>query len=937
MLVSIALLGLVAAAAAQEDAVSRVPELIVSGRYGDAEDLLAKALEEAPGDPAHSARLAGLLIDVGRYEDAGKVAGRAGDDPRCRALLAESLRLRGRHADARKILDAVLAKEPTFEKARYESGLLHQDLGEREKALAAFNWFFDHYAENDLDDPEALTLVAAASVRAAALEPDVEMDFEVTKDLLGSVIKKHPDYIPAQLELADLYMAIYQDQDGKKWYTKVLKRNPRHPRAILGLAMQLAFHFDELGGIEMCREALLTNPNHLEAKEFIARVRIGDSEYDEAEKLLDEVLAVNPKRKRARGLKAVAAFLKGGPKAFETMAAPILREDPRFARVHLDLSEVLEDQRRFEEAATWAKKACETDPLDFRAWFARGRNLVHLADEKEARKALEKSQRLNPFGHYWGNFFCDNMLEVLGHLEEFVESKTKHFTYRIHGGENAVLARYYHYFMERSWQLLTEKYGFEPEGPILTEVFHIHDDFAARTIGLPGIGALGACFGKVITLDSPSARDPGQFTWASTAHHEFAHVITLQMSKGRVPRWLTEGLSVYEERHYADWWERDMDRRLYDAWRNGEIVKIKKFNSMFRGRDVGFAYYLGGMMCEFIVEEFGFPKVLGMLRAYGEDKLTPDVLKTVLGVTPEEYDRRFEKWVEGYVGGWKLTPRWSDRTLKASTEALDRDPMDLDALATVAWAHFQRGNIVDAMARLGKALEVKDDDPRLLLLRGEVAYRSGRTDKAKAWYERFLASGRDDMVARLHLAEILEKGGDFEGAMAQYEAAKACFPSYAGDKNAYIELSRLKQGGGDFDGAMREIEAFVRLANTDIRRRMQLAEWYEERGEWEKLADILNQVVEIYPLGEKSAEPVHARLAATRARLSDLMGAALEYEVALELGVSRPAEPEARVGLGEVYYLQGRLRDARHQAAAALEVDPTYEPAKALMKRIAER
>ena len=61
------------------------------------------------------------------------------------------------------------------------------------------------------------------------------------------------------------------------------------------------------------------------------------------------------------------------------------------------------------------------------------------------------------------------------------------------------------------------------------------------------IGALGACFGRVVTMDSPKARPPGEFQWEATLWHELAHVVTLQMSNQRVPRWLTEGISVYEE------------------------------------------------------------------------------------------------------------------------------------------------------------------------------------------------------------------------------------------------------------------------------------------------------------------------------------------------------------------------------------------------------
>ena len=91
-------------------------------------------------------------------------------------------------------------------------------------------------------------------------------------------------------------------------------------------------------------------------------------------------------------------------------------------------------------------------------------------------------------------------------------------------------------------------------------MFPKHDDFAVRTLGLPGmIGALGACFGRVVTLDSPRARPPGEFSWGETLWHEMAHVITLQMSNNRLPRWLSEGTSVFEERRARPEWGRETD------------------------------------------------------------------------------------------------------------------------------------------------------------------------------------------------------------------------------------------------------------------------------------------------------------------------------------------------------------------------------------------
>ena len=79
------------------------------------------------------------------------------------------------------------------------------------------------------------------------------------------------------------------------------------------------------------------------------------------------------------------------------------------------------------------------------------------------------------------------------------------------------------------------------------ELYPDHDDFAVRVAGLAGIGLLGVTFGYVVAMDSPSGRAAGEFHWGSTLWHEMAHVFTLEATDHRVPRWLSEGISVYEE------------------------------------------------------------------------------------------------------------------------------------------------------------------------------------------------------------------------------------------------------------------------------------------------------------------------------------------------------------------------------------------------------
>ena len=127
---------------------------------------------------------------------------------------------------------------------------------------------------------------------------------------------------------------------------------------------------------------------------------------------------------------------------------------------------------------------------------------------------------------------------------------------------------------------LSKRWDFMPKGPILIEMFPRHDDFAVRTVGLPGmIGALGACFGRVVTLDSPKARPPGDFNWGATLWHEIAHVITLQLSNQRIPRWLTEGISVFEEKRARPEWGREMEvpfARALDDGRGPEAARSQR-------------------------------------------------------------------------------------------------------------------------------------------------------------------------------------------------------------------------------------------------------------------------------------------------------------------------------------------------------------------------
>ena len=103
-----------------------------------------------------------------------------------------------------------------------------------------------------------------------------------------------------------------------------------------------------------------------------------------------------------------------------------------------------------------------------------------------------------------------------------------------------------------------------------------------RTVGLPDIGALGVCFGQVITAMSPAT---GDINWGMVLWHELGHVFAIQLSNSRVPRWFTEGLSEYETLIARPDWRRENDADLYGAVANGTLPSIGDLNSEFMQPD----------------------------------------------------------------------------------------------------------------------------------------------------------------------------------------------------------------------------------------------------------------------------------------------------------------------------------------------------------------
>ena len=223
--------------------------------------------------------------------------------------------------------------------------------------------------------------------------------------------------------------------------------------------------------------------------------------------------------------------------------------NPRYGEGYALVAHHLVLNRRYADGIAYYRKAIEADPRLWSAHSQLGINLMRLGQEKEPFEQLELA-----YNNGWTNSETTNSLKLLDSYKTFVTFHDDTTILRLRKKEADLLRPYFEAELHKSIATYEKKYKVKLPDPVQLEVYPDHEDFAVRTMGMPGLGALGVTFGEVVAMDSPSGRKPGEFNWGSTLWHEMSHVFILTATNHRVPRWFTEGLAVHEEGEASPEW-----------------------------------------------------------------------------------------------------------------------------------------------------------------------------------------------------------------------------------------------------------------------------------------------------------------------------------------------------------------------------------------------
>lgn len=815
------------------------------GAYDKAEAELNTLLQHHAGDRDALVRFAALDMRRGRLS---AVRARAreviekspGEGPdlaglEARALLAEALARNGKRDEARTTLDFFLdyyeARLPDYARARADVETI------RFKPAQARPLAIE------------MTLVARALRNYVQLSP-LDNDFaQNAYDLLNVVKDLDPDYWEGYIERVRVTRIDRESSIAKahKIEKIVTRRNPELADLYVEVAKSVLGGWNQSEARDLAETALKINPKQTDARAIIARALLEDNQYADATEQMDAGLAVDPNHRALLSLKATLALLIGNKDEFEAGMKRVLAVDPTYGEgFHLAGLVVASRQRRYDIAADLVRRGLVLDPLNFDAHTTLGVFLANQGRAKEAIESLEKSKKLIPYSHPIRN----NFIKVLDYVTRtMTEIRTRDFVMRFDPGEFPILSRFLPDLLESCWDDMVKRYDFTPRKPVLVETFRHADDFSVRTLGLPGIPALGACFGGLITLDSPQALKPGAFLWASTARHEFAHVISLQLSHGQVPRWFTEGLSVLEEKPLDTGWGMDenFERQVYDAYATGTLPKVRTFDAMFRSSRVAYAYYVGGLMLEFLQENSGEAGIVKALRLFGEDRSLPTVFEKAFGLKLDDFDDKFSEFIGKRVAHYRLVPNYGLVATDLRKRVL-KNPKDGEALIRLAWAYYYRRKYVDAAAFHDRARKVLGNDNKLvLLLQAHLTRRADRPDEARALYEKFFAAGGEDFEARMIMASYFAREGEpsEEKFVDALQKAKAAWPVQAHGNSPYALLRRHYMTKGLADLALKELEAQARILSKGIRLRLQLAREYLDRQRPDDAIHVLEEALRI--------------------------------------------------------------------------------------------
>ncbi len=407
-----------------------------------------------------------------------------------------------------------------------------------------------------------------------------------------------------------------------KTYQEGLQIFPENPDLWFGLASSF-LNGDRTQMAANADKALAINKHHLPTLLLLADHLIDAEAYDEAQLNLDKILHVNDRHPQAHALKAAIAFIQEDEEQGDAHRERALSTWSRNPEVDYLIGKKLSQKYRFLEGSAFQREALLSDRDFSPARIQLAQDLLRLDRDTEGWELASEAHEEDPY-----DITAYNLVSLHDKLDEFVTLETDRFRIKMAAKEAPIYGERALKLLEDAYQSLSSKYGIELDHRVTVEIYDNPSDFQVRTFGMPGNpGFLGVCFGPVFTMNSPASQ---RANWESVMYHEFCHVITLSITRNRMPRWLSEGISVYEEKLHDSSWGQMMTVDYRERILEDRMKHIGEMSAAFMrardDKDIQFAYFQSALVTRFLVESYGLEAMKAVLYDLGDGVSMNDAL-----------------------------------------------------------------------------------------------------------------------------------------------------------------------------------------------------------------------------------------------------------------------------------------------------------------------
>lgn len=643
------------------DELDQAQAEVEAGKYKAALNTLIKVKRPDPQriDMIRARALAG----IGQTDQAIRALGNRSNDVEKLILAGRILLNDFRPSEALREAEAALTIDPESLQARLLKGQTLETLGRFDQAIATYQWFLEgpqsfllkwRGDSTAFENPDDLTAIATAIHRWATLTQAYKDLPELNDTLLNMFVYAFDvldrQHVDSRIAAAEFALSRGDLSKSEKYLSPTLEGKILHHEA-LRVLIQIGL---SRGNPSMVRQAIhlirKSNPDSFQADIAELTLLARSQQWMQAKVRSELLLKKYRHIPQMHGLFGALQYITGNEKQLESSLHQADALNPNISDAPMIAAKLLYLANQSEPAEKLFHEVLRRTPWRQEARHELGDLYLTQGQESEARAVLEQAYQSDPY-----NVQTVNYLRLLDEIADYRKVETPHFVLCFDGETDPIIADHIGPYLESVYEELVSVFQYRPTVRIIVQVYPSDDTFSVRLAGVPGVENFGVSFGRVLaTLAPRQTTRQGNFNWARVLRHELVHTFNLLQSNHRVPRWLTEGLAVWQEN--VPFRFKEVPQELYRRTMSDNLYSIQGFATAFvnpqNPNDGEQAYTQAAYLSRYLHETFGPDSIVRLLDAYSSSNNDEQAFQVATGKSLQEIESGWKTWMKEQLRPW---------------------------------------------------------------------------------------------------------------------------------------------------------------------------------------------------------------------------------------------------------------------------------------------